>query len=100
MKKLLLILALIPLFAMGQKEHVVKEYCMVYHWKLSNARIITENGDSIISDKNGEKIKFKTTPAILNYMSKEGWELHSVINRENGVFESMILYRIKKEERE
>ena len=97
MKKLLLILALIPLFAMGQKEHVVKEYCYVYPWKISNAKIITEKGDSIISDSLGNKIKFKTLPAILNYMSKNGWELQETITNINQAVDFYVFWRIAQE---
>ena len=97
MKKLLLILALIPLFAMGQKEHVVKEYCYVFPWKISYAKIETEQGDSIISDSIGNKIKFKTLPAIWNYMSKRGWELHETITNENQAIAFYSFWRVKKE---
>lgn len=97
MKKLLLILALIPLLAMGQKEHVVKEYCYVYPWKISNAKITTEKGDSIISDSLGNKIKFNTLPAILNYMSKNGWELQETITNANQAVVFFVFWRIKRE---
>lgn len=97
MKKLLLILALTPLFAMGQEEHVVKEYCLMTPWKLNNAKISTEKGDSVLCDSIGNKIKFKNNIEALNYMSKHGWELHSATHTDYGEPSLYILYRTKKE---
>lgn len=97
MKKLLLILALIPLFAMSQKEHVVKEYCFIHPWKLNNAKMSTEKGDSILCDSLGNKVKFKNNVEILNYMSKHGWELHSATHTDYGEPSFYVMYRIKEE---
>jgi hypothetical protein len=97
MKKLLLILVAIPLLVMGQKQHNVKEFCYVYPWKISNAKIITEKGDSIISDSLGNKIKFNTLPSILNYMSRNGWELHETVTNVNQAVVFYVFWRIKEE---
>ena len=99
MKKLLLILVLIPLLAFAQKEYVVKEYCMVYVDK-NHAKIYTEKEETYITDSIGDKVKFKNQAAILNYMSKKGWELHSVTHYDNGIIDCMILYRIVRKEGE
>lgn len=99
MKKILFLLAFIPLLAFAQKEHVVKEYCMVYTDR-DYAKMYTENKEIHISDSIGNKIKFKNKAAILNYMSKHGWELHSVTHYETGIIDCMIFYRIKRKEGE
>ena len=101
MKKLLLILALIPLFAMGQKEHVVKEYCFVMPIK-NRYDILTEHTDGFvhITDSAGVDMKFKNFAHFLNYMSKQGWELNDAqpyAYPTNGDLKRFIFYRIKKE---
>ena len=40
-------------------------------WKLNNAKISTEKGDSILCDSIGDKIKFKNNIEALNYMIKQ-----------------------------
>lgn len=76
MKKLFLILAAIPLFAMGQKEHVVKEYCYVMPFK-NKAKIgLAGKETEFIKDSLGNEVKFDGVLSIFNYMSKNGWELH------------------------
>ena len=91
MKKLLLILALIPLFAMGQEKEIVKEYCLValeesrlaiweFKQKPRTALIMMDDAPDpfYIANRNGERIKFNNTIHLINYMSKQGWEFHSM----------------------
>ena len=91
MKKLLLMLALIPVLAMGQEKEVVKEYCLVAledsHlaiWQLKQkprqALIMMDDAPNpfYIANSKGERIKFNNVIHLVNYMSKQGWELHSI----------------------
>lgn len=87
MKKLLLILALIPLFAMAQQPY--KVYCIMNNKLLLSlkykARVdfgLSYKGDAYnfntIVDEKGEDIKFNTEVDIINYISKRGWTLEQV----------------------
>ena len=100
MKKILWILALMPLLAFAQKEHVVKEYCSVTNAKGLNPyfEIHIENTDSILSDSCGNKIKFNGIHGMLSYMSEKGWELFpTILCNQYGVPERYIFWREKKE---
>lgn len=97
MKKILWILALVPLLAFAQKEQFVKEYCFMRPWKLNNAEIITENGDSILCDSLGNKLKFKNTLHMLNYLNKKGWTLQETTILPSGAVNFFVLWREKKE---
>ena len=103
MKKLLLILELIPLFAMGQKEHVVKEYCYVLYIK-GKAKISLAGKESeYITDSIGNDMKFSGSLSIFNYMSEQGWELHPAqpeFMRSGGSIPEYLFYRNKENKKE
>lgn len=98
MKKLLLILALIPLFAMGQKEHVVKEYCKATI-RYGGAVYIQTGSDSKmkeLKDSIGNKFKIKyDCVELFEYMSRNGWEL--IPMNVDSSYETFIFCRPKKE---
>lgn len=90
MKKIVFILTLIPLFAFAQETEVVKEYCIValeeshlaiweFKQKPRQALILMDDSPNpaYIINKKGERLKFNNTIHLINYMCKQGWELHS-----------------------
>lgn len=101
MKKLLLALVLVPLLGLAQEKKVYKEYCFVNLYR-DNAEITLGGVDKPvhIKDSLGNKVVFAHKVDVMNYMSKNGWELHSVTIYESGVIDTFIFYRIKEEERE
>lgn len=89
MKKLLLVLFLIfPFFVFAQKvriqssgkvadlKEIIGNYCIVSTGKPFDNKVLIQSDDSDLDfvDENGEKMKFKTIVAILNYMDINGWE--------------------------
>ena len=99
MKKLLLILALIPLFAMGQKKHVVKEYCKVY---LSQGKPMLQRGYTersiVLTDSIGNEYKKITDTELLTIMSEKGWEF--VPYKFDGNSETFLFCRPKSKQKE
>lgn len=98
MKKLLLILALIPLFAMGQKEYVVKEYCKATVRYGGAVYIIDSSKGKMkeLKDSIGNHFKIKVDCVeLFNYMSKLGWEFIPYKVESN--FETYLFCRTKKE---
>lgn len=79
MKKLLLILALIPLFAMGQKPY--KVYCQIVGSETlsGEVKIRIDFGqdrfdNNKLVDEKGEDVKFNSMMDAVNYISKRGWD--------------------------
>lgn len=98
MKKLLLILALIPLFAMGQKEHVVKEYCKATIRYGGAVYIIDSSKGKMkeLTDSLGTHFKIKhDCVELFNYMSELGWEF--VPYKVESSFETYLFCRNKEE---
>lgn len=95
MKKLLLILLLIPLFAMGQKEHIVKEYCKVSIRRAGLVYIQTGDGLKELKDSIGNQFKVEhDCIELMNHMSYQGWEL--VPLKIESSFETFLFCRPKK----
>lgn len=89
MKKLLWILAFVPLLAMAEEE-ITKEYCIVtlepshlavweFKQKPRCALILMEDSPNpaYIANRNGERLKFNNIVHLMNYMTLQGWEFHS-----------------------
>ena len=98
MKKIVFILALIPLLAFAQKEHVVKEYCKVSIRHAGTVYIQKGNGEKMkeLKDSVGNSVRVKyDCVELLNYMSRQGWELVPI--QVNSSFETFIFCRPQKE---
>lgn len=92
MKKILLLLVLLPLFSFGQKvksesgeeigdlKSFTGKYCII-GVSLGMSNIVTIHADDFtfnFIDEEGKKMKFKTLTSVLNYMDKNGWDYTSV----------------------
>jgi hypothetical protein len=89
MKKILILLALLPVLAFSQPTTSTFRYChlsctsapfsMTYNvtitYGLAFVSGVNNPKDLNLQDKNGNILKFKTIVDIINYMSTKGWEL-------------------------
>lgn len=104
MKKILFLLAMLPMMCYGQdSSDKIKEYCAV---KLENKNgYILKDGYKYflaMKDSTEQRVKFNTDIELLNYMSRGGWELHPIsinYSGSSGKYYEYIFWRyIKREE--
>ena len=95
MRKLLILLMMVPFFVNAQRVDKPGEPYEVYS-------VVWQNNDYFISigsddrrfcllDDNGNKMSFLHESTILTYMSKRGWEFVRILSDSHRIFKKTIL---------